>query len=381
MSSWTHGLAGWVLLLMSLVVCEVALQVADRTSRATHALLMAPWARAAPTLPDGRGNPYHREHDAAGYRNAARPARAEIVVLGDSHAYGAGVAPPEAWPARIGAYNLALPGYGPGHSLLQLDEALRLQPRLLIVAPYYGNDFVDTYLLGTRRRELLAGFDRRAAEEADAQSPIEREIAQLFGMGEAPTAPPRGVRAWISDRVKLYGLARTAWGLVAPKPALAILSRDFSSASAALTPVQRQYTLPVDAGWRTILTPAYRSLAVDDRDPRVRLGFEASVRALREIHARASAASIEVLVVLHPTKESVFWPRGEADPTLRRLVANEARLHRELMATLEADGIAYVDTLPVLRAATEQPYFEDVDGHLNATGHRRIAEAVAGRIR
>jgi hypothetical protein len=268
---------------------------------------------------------------------------------------------------------------------LQLDEALRLQPQRLIVAPYYGNDFVDTYLLGTRRPELLAGFDRRAAEEADArrpiEGPIEGEIAQLFGMGEAPTAPPRGVRAWISDRVKLYGLARAAWGLVAPKPALAILSRDFSSASAALTPVQRQYTLPVDAGWRTILTPAYRSLAVDDRDPRVRLGFEASVRALREIHARARAAGVELLVVLHPTKESVFWPRGEADPTLRRLVANEARLHRELMATLEADGIAYVDTLPVLRAATEQPYFEDVDGHLNATGHRRVAEAVAARIR
>jgi lysophospholipase L1-like esterase len=97
------------------------------------------------------------------------------------------------------------------------------------------------------------------------------------------------------------------------------------------------------------------------------------------MHARA--AGVDVLVVLHPTKESVFWPRGEADPTLRRLVANEARLHQELIAALEADGIAYVDTLPVLRAATDQPYFEDVDGHLNATGHRRIAEAVAARIR
>src|SRR5262249_40278501 len=78
--------------------------------------LMPPRDAEAIILPDEqlmyRGNPYHRDHDAAGYRNATRPDRADIVVLGDSFAYGAGLKP---WPKRLGdslrrvVYNMALP--------------------------------------------------------------------------------------------------------------------------------------------------------------------------------------------------------------------------------------------------------------------------------
>ena len=42
---------------------------------------------------------------------------------------------------------MALPAYGPLQSFLQLDEALSLKPTLIVVAPYFGNDFFDTFLL------------------------------------------------------------------------------------------------------------------------------------------------------------------------------------------------------------------------------------------
>jgi hypothetical protein len=87
---------------------------------------MSPWERASPIVPDdrlgARGNPYHPEHDVAGHRNRIRPGQADIVVLGDSNAYGGGIV--ELWPARLGAYKMALPSYGPGQDLLQLEEAL-----------------------------------------------------------------------------------------------------------------------------------------------------------------------------------------------------------------------------------------------------------------
>lgn len=371
--------------LISLLACEAALQLADRSNRAVHALLMPPAQRNATTLADEqrivRGNPYHREHDEAGYRNATRPARAEVVVLGDSQAYGSGVSREEAWPTRLGAYNMALPGYGPGHSLLQLEEALAFRPRRVIVAIYFGNDFADTFWLGVRHPHLLSGLDpqlRQAAEEAERRSPIVREAGSIVRAQATDAVQPTRLRSWISDHIKLYGLVRAARAWFSPPPAIAVLSREFKSASAALTSMQRRYAVPVDEdGWRTILTPDYRGRVQDDRDPRVRLGFEASVRVLRQIHERTRLAGVSLLVVLLPTKESVFWPRGRSDKRLEWLVTNGTRLRGELTSALRADAIAYVDMLPILRAAPIQPYFEDVDGHPNAEGHRLIAEAVA----
>ncbi len=126
------------LLLVTLLACEAALWLANATSITARRVLSPPWEVLRPTIPDDRlgtrGNPLHPDHDRAGYRNLERPGHANIVVLGDSHAYGGGGIA-KSWPARLGAYNMALPGYGPGHNLLQLEEALSFQPRLVIVAP------------------------------------------------------------------------------------------------------------------------------------------------------------------------------------------------------------------------------------------------------
>jgi hypothetical protein len=276
-------LATFALFTITILVCELGLHLAARWSRTVHGLLMPPWERASPIVPDdrlgARGNPYHLEHDVAGYRNRMRPEQADIVVLGDSHAYGGGIAAP--WPVRLGAYNMALPSYGPGQSLLQLEEALALKPRRLVVALYFGNDFYDTYLLSRRQPALVARMAlklREAADAAERRAPLARDRADLFGMGIVDPAAPRSVRGWLSNHVRLYGLARAAWFRLTPQPAIAILSPDFASASAALTPMQREYAMPIEAGgWRTILVAPYRGWVLDDRDPRIRLGFEAGV--------------------------------------------------------------------------------------------------------
>jgi lysophospholipase L1-like esterase len=105
--------------------------------------------------------------------------------------------------------------------------------------------------------------------------------------------------------------------------------------------------------------------------------LEAAVEALRAIHVHAMNANVRMLVVLLPTKESVFWPRVRTPvPGLSRLAEDEARLRAELVAALAAENIPYVDVLPSLRTAAAQTYFENIDGHPNAEGHRVIAEAV-----
>ena len=377
-----------------LIACELLLQVANTSSITARRVLAPAWEVIAATIPDdrlgSRGNPLRHDHDRAGYRNPMRPSRADIVVLGDSHAYGP-ARDADGWPRRLErdlarpVYNMALPGYGPGQSLLQIDEALAFRPRLIIVAPYMGNDFIDTYALARRHPELLANVDpslRAAAIARDRHVPIEQEVDVFFLLG-ATSRPDSigGPRQWLSQHVRFYGLARALRARFAHDPIPAILSREFATAEAGLTVTQRQYASVLNAGtWRTILTPAYRSLMLDDRDPRVRVGFDAATTALLQIHTRCRAAGVPVLVAIHPTKESVFWPRvldPTAHPGLEKLVADEATLRGEMMTALDRQGVAHVDLLHALRSAPDQTYFEDIDGHPNAVGHAVIAKEVA----
>ncbi len=181
----------------------------------------------------------------------------------------------------------------------------------------------------------------------------------------------------------LYALAHEVRKELTPQPSL-LAARSFERAVAAVSPIERAYVSMVDGpDWRTILNPTYRRLAVDPRDPRILLGFELAVDALESTAARCRAAGADLLVVLLPTKESVFWPRiavPEAHPQLREAVLDEATLGARLVQRLERAGVEVLDVQPALRAASAQPYFENGDGHPNPFGHAVIAERVAGWV-
>jgi hypothetical protein len=147
-----------------------------------------------------------------------------------------------------------------------------------------------------------------------------------------------------------------------------------------LTPALREYVSPEDGTeWRTILTPRYRLKALDDRDPRIRLGFEAMRSSIVRMAQKCRRAGVRFLVALMPTKESVFWPRVK-DPDrhagLREQVSLEDRWRGELSEALRSHGIEMVDLLGRLRQAPSQPYYEDIDGHPNFVGNQVIEAAI-----
>jgi hypothetical protein len=404
MTSRRTGVVGVVavalVLGITLVVAELGLQIANRESRTVARLLAAPWERNAPVVPDDRliyrGSLLPVDHDEAGYRNDHRPSHADVVTLGDSMTYGP-LDGARAWPrvlareTRRTVYNMALPGYGPAQSLFQLESALALTPRVLIVAPYFGNDLFDSFLMARRHAEFMTALPPALVQRAnhvEAGRKLADDVASPFTLGVDGTEQQvSGVRRWTSEHLQLFRLAR---GLrhhaTAARPPDALLSRDFSVAAAAVTPALRQLLSPFDrSGRRTILSGRYRLQALDDRDPRIRVGFLVMCAALERLaeETRARAPRTRLLVVLFPTKESVFWPLitdADVHPGLRELVANENRLRTELIERLNGRGIETVDLLDVLRAAPEQPYYEDVDSHPNPAGHRVVAAAIASRL-
>jgi lysophospholipase L1-like esterase len=378
-----------IVLAVTLLVGELALQLLARFTPVSRFLGNAP----SLTIPDKRlgvrGNPRHPELDARGYRNVRALTNADVVVLGDSQAYGTWVARDDAWPAllaartRLSVYNMALGGYSPAHSELQLPEALSLGPRAIVVSVYLGNDLFEAFSLA-RDWPVRPGLEDLAARAAalEVEESLSRKAMRLFQWRSEDDAVSLTRLRETLGHLMLYALARGVRNRLFEKPQS--LSGSFENAVAALTPTDLLYVSVVDGpGWRTILRSPYRYLVLNQHDPRVLLGFERVVDALDSIAARCRSAGVDLLVVVIPTKESVFWPRvarPETHAQLRELVRDEDTVRAELLQRLRQAGVDIIDALPALRSAPIQPYFENMDGHPSPAGHRVIAELVTGWV-
>ena len=394
---WHLELIARVLLMSAaLVICEIGLQLVTLVSVSAERVV---GPEISPTLPNpvpGRGgNPKYPDHDSAGYRNSDRPDRAGIVVLGDSHTYGIAVSRDEAWPQILDAligqrvYNMAFPGMSPADSLFQLKQALSFKPHHLVVSVYFGNDFHDAFKATQWIPAVSALAPPHLLRESrvkEAASPLQG-LANVLYMGDEAANDPPGyvsrVRTWLSLHSRLYGLMRAAKNVVRP-PGVSRGSEaeDFDTLVRLLPPAKLRYWAITDQpNWRAILTTRFHALGVDDSDVRVRVGVEIVKRALKSIADQSRAEGVELLVVLLPTKDTVFWPHtNHKEGVLATLVANEARLKRELIADLNAQSIDVVDATEPLREAPRQPYFESAESHPNPLGHRVIAEVVAARL-
>ncbi len=387
-------------LLVCLLAIEAALFAARQVSFRVDRALTAPWEQTPPKIPDAllgtRGNPFFHEHDERGYRNDRVLERADVVTLGDSHTYGSSVPPDAAWPMQYAeqsgrtVYNMAMRGYAPAQSLAQLDEAFALEPQQIFVSVYFGNDFFDSFLAARRRKEIAALVPPELLAETqalEAERPIAHDIVELFrpdraAQGEATSNTP-GWKDWIKAHSNLYGLARGIRYALENRNEPSLLAPKFEDAVKALSPAKQQHTSVFDGGdWRTILTAPYRSRALERGDPRIQAGLAVIRGSLAAIAQRCEERGVGFLVVLLPTKESVFLPRI-ADPALHpkllEVTRDETALRENLMKFLEERSIAQLDMLPALRESDAQTYFENGNGHPNPLGHRIIASHVARR--
>lgn len=393
--------SGILLLICSFGLMELILHVLSWSIPEVSRVLARPSDREPEVVSDVRlglrGNPLHPGHDEAGYRNRERLTRADIVTLGDSLTYGLFVAREASWPQVLAVethhtvYNMGVDGAGPGEYYLQLEEALSLKPRRLVLGLYFGNDFFDAFAFSSRHPQVAGAVDsdlKKMAERLEKERPIQLEFNRAFGIERKETQPETTrtsfVPLWVSKNVKLYGLVRAFKNGFIQTEQVPILSKKFEEAADSLSPIQRQYfSVFAGATWRTILGGGYRSLLVDNRDPRFQVGFEVTQRLLDLMAVRCRTAGVNFLVVLLPTKDSVFWPRvpdPENHRGLRQLVMDEERLKNTLVSYLREHAIDFVDLLEPLRKAPTQPYFENADGHPNAAGHQVIGREIAAYL-
>jgi len=400
-----------------LACSELLLHGVVWVSPTARALFLPPWrqdlVREPPSLQDAvlgsRPNPRFPGHDGRGFRNQGALSEASVVVFGDSQTYGLGVQRHETWPSRLQElagghiYNMAFLGWGPTHSLALWDDAVRMNPQVVLQAVYSGNDLYDSFAMIYRRDQFAelreqSGRIAAAVGAADSIETLEQRIARTFPgnpkFGSLPETSASRDRAaqrvestldGIKNSSRIYGLIRrmrwtlsNLWRGVEDEEAMWRRQMAFASNHADVVDIFERGEV------RTLFTPAYRLTALDQGDPRIREGTRVSLSALGLMNKLAGISHIRFVVVLIPTKEFVFRRLVE-HPTssYERLIEQESSFWRSTKEFLERGKIEYVDALPALEAAVEkgvEPYPITWDGHPNALGHLAIARRVAASL-
>ena len=231
-------------------------------------------------------------HDDWGFRNYSIPQKTRIVAIGDSQTYGTMATHKESWPAHLSnslntqVYNLALGGYGPIQYLYLLESlALKLEPEVVIIALYYGNDLFDAY------RAAYSNPNWARFKNPDLSKQKVEKIA--IGGGTLEYRFLGDLRGWMASNSVLYRLSTQSF-LGNFVREMEFLSRDTEIIDIELK------------GVRHFFSPEYRLSALDRQSQMVQEGLRISKAAFNEIHSLSMPHNIRLVVVAIPTKERVY---------------------------------------------------------------------------
>jgi lysophospholipase L1-like esterase len=339
-------------LFLSVVLGEVGLRfIVEEVNFLNPQMMTHPVLRHA-IVPGSSG------HDEWGFRNFDVPAEVRIVAIGDSQTYGTSVPAIASWPAWIErhtqtkVYNMGVGGYGPPdyHYLLN-HKARLLKPCLVFIGFYLGNDLPRSYHFANNIETTSVALDPQ-------------------GRGDMLMS----LRAWMSRNSLIYQMAKAFGGGLIDY--LQFHDSRWKSDGDSY-PVTAQ-------NWRTVLKPGPRFAALDQSRDVNREGLFESLRILDRIQDDCRKMNTQCVVVLIPTKITVYWPvareilSGEGFERVHAVVEEEAAVRRAVSKQLNMRGIEFVDPVEVLQAAArrEPLYPSNDDGHLNTRGNELLAAAI-----
>lgn len=303
-------------------------------------------------------------HDSWGFRNKSVPDSSDIVAIGDSHTYGVSATASNSWPASLQRisdkeiYNLGLGGYGPAEYFYLMDQnALQLNPEMIIVGLYLGNDLKDAF---TAVYSLPIWEDWRSLD-----------ISSSFD--DKKEDNDTNITGWLSANSVLYRI---------------ISSSIIGDSLRQKRRVNKGEYIPMlelpGYGINTGFTPDRRLKGLDLSNSEVREGLRLTLNFFNKMNRLAKVKDIGFLVVIIPTKEMVFAELIKKSPELadndklNSLIQNEEVVSQLIKRYFGDHGISYIEVLEPLRnaAKTEQIYPNNFGGHSNKNGYRIIAESI-----
>ncbi len=366
-----------------------------------------------------------------GFREPDLPSRKptgtrRIVVVGDSFAFGYGVAEAEAFPRQLESLllrtdpasrweviNLGVPGSDPVTYLQHLREpGLAYTPDVVVIA-VMANDVHDAFLRKKYGHAGLSGILRKARIEIRNHRPrwkrfaewLLPEIYELLGtrMPGQASAPVAAARAEAASPAGI----RAATGAADDPSVKAILHAlarrlddgdEIAQRIDRLPSDQAQGIAPVVLGdWSyekaTVQDPILRLGALLDPDAYIdgallprshEASWEAMAAALQSMVELARGEGAAVIVAFIPALQQLSRsPRSYLESlgyhwTDRTL--SDTTWPDRLGPVATRAGAGFVDFLEILRALPGEPPYFPLDGHWTARGHELAARTLATAV-
>ncbi|MHC5065098.1 MAG: hypothetical protein ACYTG5_14120 [Planctomycetota bacterium] len=307
--------------------------------------------------------------DGWGFRNSSVPERSDVVCIDDSQVFGFGVAPQETLPAQFAqmsgasSYSMSLGGYGPVQYLSLCKQALELEPKLLVLGLYLGNDILDAHLYAclesaSSLRNPGINYEPYQAVELRGKDAPNLAMALVDGVRE---------RSAVAE-------------------ASATMLRDMlfvQSELAELYSIEPGAPRHEGGGIPTLFTPEYRLTALNLDDERVLDGLRITSLCLQDIAVLCKEAAVVCMLLVIPSKEAVYArvydQSGFEDPGLRTLAEAEALVTERVIAVARESGMMVVDPRRALAQALldqDAMWPSSADGHPTAAGYGRLASEV-----
>ncbi len=317
--------------------------------------------------------------DEWGFRNQSVPSAVDIVAIGDSHTYGNNVTRTDSWPYVAGrltglsVYNLSLGGYGPNQYFhLLKTHAFKLKPRWVICGVYLGDEFENAFSI-TYGKDYWSFLRKGDWDRVDAD--IWEKPQNASGL--------RKVRNWLSQNSILYRLVFHGPILGNVKGAIQI-----ERASHGQDRLVTSLVVP-EADIQEAFRPRGIGKRLDQSSASIREGMRITFELLKQMDMASRENGSHFVVVLIPTKETVFAdhllsnPQIHLSEIIEKLISDEEAARKQLIEFLDKAGIPYVDMLPALRREVSKKLYtrSDRDMHPGKNGYKIIGEAVAEFLR
>jgi len=329
-----------------------------------------------------------------GESNEPQPEATRVMFLGDSFVAGLQVAPEdnlsvktiERLEAATGesyqGFNLGVDMYAPLQYLLAYRTfAPDLDPHIVVVVVYIGNDFEDSIALVLGERVI---YDEQG-EPIAIRPPIDEdnEIWVDPQVGRVPIEEAR--TRVVSPESWRRGLLRTVSDtLIVPLCQQLQFSEagevEIDPASVPLnTEAERKYANRNEARVRdygkAIFKDTYSAQDLAD--------LNLALSALRYLKQETEVDNRQLLLVVMPLNHQI---PGQSEPLKPRrgLAPGEvitATSPQDLLADFcEDENLECLDLLPVFKTHSDEPLYWNDESHLTPVGHERAAEAIAQRL-
>lgn len=349
-----------------------------------------------PTVPDEylsfRMRP-NFDYDAQGFRNPRVLTQADIVVMGDSQTEGNNATREEAWPYILGGlantsvYSMAVGGYSSVQYGHLVDTAIQLNPKVVLIGWYLGNDLLEaeryTYQLPVW--EALRNSEYVPQDESVDKDAY--DFRTILGSGVRPDSLSYHIlriRMWIRSQSLLYGLLGNATRSFREHIGVANTRAEKQDSIRSLSNEYPDlaYVYDTTKQFETVLSPSYRTDAVDLEHPAASEGWRITKERYRFIKQRLSEAGVPLIIVIIPTKEKVYLEymksqNQEVPETFSNYDGKETKLLEQIQNFCAEESLTCISMLDTMRDAMiagEDIYGETMDGHPRAPGYAVIGK-------